>query len=342
MKKFTLLSATLLAVGLMFTSCKKEQSELTMETVKGKAYITGKVEYNEGFAKESGVIVTDHMAPAAGQIVMVQVNTSDYAEGAVGKQTFTTNTDEKGHYTIEIPVSVKGVEATVSVVPFRATKYFSDDADNPVPKEGVLFNICKPQTRTLTEESYQTCDLRVESKEELDVTYTKVTTVTGKISTRVWKKDDEDTWFANENTNSGVSKVDLEAKISITDREENTTELIIRTTTNDEGEYSFDLTLPTGYKNSDVYMVITSTPFVREFTHHYYETENDAWKAQTVNVIYGSVSDEGRSLSSSDYIAPIQYGEKIIRTKPVNRSEVKGINPGDEENGIKYYNPLGW
>lgn len=344
MKKFTLLSAALLAVGLMFTSCQKEQSELTMEMVKGKAYITGKVEYNEGFAKESGVIVSDHMAPAVGQTVMVQVNTRDYAEGAVGKQTFKATTDEKGFYTIEIPVSVKGVEATVSVVPFRATKYFRDDEDNLVPKEDVLFNVCEAQKVLLSEESYQTCDLRVESNEDLDVTYTKVTKVSGKITTRVWKKEtdenEETTW--NANTYRGVAKVALEAKVSVTDENGKATELTIKTTTNEEGEYEFDLTLPTGYKNSTVHMVITSAPFVGEFEHHYYEMENDAWKAQTVNVIYGSVIDEGRYLNSSDYIAPIQYGEKSIRTNPVNRDEVKGINPSDEENGIAYKNPLGW
>lgn len=344
MKKFTLLSATLLAVGLMFTSCQKEQSELNMEMVKGKAYITGKVVYNEGFAKEAGVIIADHMAPAVGQTVMVQVNTRDYAEGAVGKQTFKTTIDEKGMYTIEIPVSVKGVEAMVSVVPFRATKYFRDDEDNLVPKE-VLFNLCEPQSVALTEESYETRDLRVDTEEEnLDVTYTKVTTVSGKITTLVWKKEtdenEETTWSAN--TYRGVPNVALEAKVSITDDKGKTTELIIKTTTNEEGEYNFDLTLPTGYKNSEVYMQITSTPFVEEFEHHYYETENETWKAQTVNVVYGSVR-YGRELGSSNYIAPIQNGEQRITTNPVNRSEVKGIgNPTDEENGIAYNNPLNW
>ncbi len=344
MKKFALLSATLLAVGVMFTSCQKEQSELTMEMVKGKAHITGKVVYNEGFAKESGMIVADHMAPAVGQTVMVQVNTSDYAEGAVGKQTFKTTTDEKGMYTIEIPVSVRGVEATVSVLPFRATKYFRDDEDNLVAKEDVLFNESQVKTVSLTEESYQTCDLRVKSEEDLDVTYSKVTTVSGTITTRVWKKEtdenEETTWTAN--TYKGVPNVKLEAKIIITDNNDKTTEFIIEAVTNEEGEYNFDLTLPSGYKNSEVYMQITSKPFVGEYEHHYYEMENMTWKAQMVDVVYGSVYDDGRNLGSSDYITPIQIGELKITTTPVNREEVKGINETDEENGIKYYNPLNW
>ena len=343
MKKVAFLTATLLAVGLMFTSCQKEQSELTMEMVKGKAHITGKVVYNEGFAKESGVIVADHMAPAVGQTVMVQVNTRDYAEGAVGKQTFKATTDEKGMYTIEIPVSVRGVEATVSVVPFRATKYFRDDEDNLVPKADVLFNECDAKTVSLTEESYQTCDLRVESEESLDVTYSKVTTVSGNIVTRVWKKETDDneetTWTAN--TYKGVPNVAVEAKISIT-KNDKTTELIIKTTTNAEGEYDFDLTLPSGYKNSEVYMQITSTPFVGEYEHHYYETENETWKTQMVDVVYGPVSF-GRELGSSDYITPIQNGDQRIATDPVNREEVKGIgNNTDRENGIAYNNPLNW
>lgn len=343
MKKFAFLSATLLAVGLMFTSCNKEQSELNMEMVKGKAHITGKVEYNEGFAKEAGVIVADHMAPAAGQTVMVQVDTRYYADGAVGKQTFKTTTDEKGMYTIEIPVSVRGVEATVSVVPFRATKYFSDDKDNLVAKEDVLFNICDNQRVSLTEESYETRDLRVRSEEVLDVTYTKVTTVSGTITTRVWKKgtdeNEETTWTAN--TYKGVPNVAVEAKISIRDDKGNTTELTIKTTTNAEGEYNFDLTLPSGYKNSDVYMQIASKPFVGEFEHHYYEIEKESWKTQMVDVVYGS-TPWGRNLGASDYIAPIQTGEQSITTVPVNGSEVKGIHETDVENGIAYNNPLNW
>ncbi len=70
--------------------------------------------------------------------------------------------------------------------------------------------------------------------------------------------------------------------------------------------------------------------------------ENMTWKAQMVDVVYGSVYDDGRNLGSSDYITPIQIGELKITTTPVNREEVKGINETDEENGIKYYNPLNW
>lgn len=345
MKKFALLSASLLAAGLMFTSCQKEQSELTMEMVKGKAHITGKVEYNEGFAKESGVILADHKVPATGKTVMVQVNTSDYAEGAVGKQTFTTTTDEKGMYTIEIPVSVRGVEARISVVPFRATKYFRDDEDNIISKEDVLFNKFVAKTVSLTEESYETRDLLVESGEDPDVSYSKVTTVTGTITTRVWKKEvdenGETVWDAQ--TYSGVPDMAVEARISVTDDKDETTQLIVNAVTNDKGEYEFDLTLPSGYKNSSVYMSITSTPFVGEYEHHYYDMENESWKTQVVNVVYNSNST-GRYLRSSDYVAPIQFGEIKITTTPVNIKEVKGIgsNDTDEENGIAYNNPLQW
>lgn len=105
-----------LCATLAFASCEKEQSELNLDQLSGKATVSGTVYYDPGVNPETNM--PDSYVPKANAQVMLSINYSQYNQAAVGKQQYIATTDAEGKYSFEIPVSTRAINATVEVLPF--------------------------------------------------------------------------------------------------------------------------------------------------------------------------------------------------------------------------------
>lgn len=375
-KMFLLLPAVFCAGLILFSSCKKEpeQSELNFENIEGKASISGRILYNAGCGWMDDAIVFDVLLPAVEQTVMVQVSTSDYVSSAdpMGKETFTAVTDSDGRYTIEIPVGSRLIDATVSVVPFRAAKYFYISDTKSIAEKDVLYNKDENGNNVeftqgnLSQGKHYVVDFTVFSEEELDVTYTSATTVTGKVVSKIWKhyvatehtdapyyrlKPGADYYTAKEK--EGLDGVSVNMEVLVTDLSGDTVGFITQCTrTNTDGIYEFPLVLPVGYTSHTVSLKIKAEPYRNlKFTHWYcYNHAGDmndydsiSWKNTGVDVVYEPVS-MNHQVKESEYLTSVLVQDIELLNHPVDRSSILTI-PGivlDTVKNIYKHDPLDW
>lgn len=334
MKKiFSLLTAPLLLAGLLF-SCKPEQSELNLDALPGTATVTGVVEYNPGVTKVGDAYIRDYKLPAAGRTVCVKVYTENYlnpdmvAEGSY--RSFTAQTDEKGHYSVSVPVGYSAIRPEVTVLPFVGKKTDLDANDQIVTLENAVFET-EAQRPTLEDQFITECNFVMASDKEADIEYNQKVTLKGLVEVAgESKKDDEVTAVF-----SGYA-CSLIVKVSINGEET----MKYNVTTANDGRYSLDMMLPNNCWNKNVTVTVTKEASVAEFPHYYYQ--DDKWKTQDINAIYeGSRS---MALSSTHKIVPMEMETMQIVPQPVNRDEVKGIgNDIDEDLNIdEISNPLNW
>lgn len=134
MKKVLLIAIVALVA---MTGCKK-QSELSMESISGKATLTGTVYYAPGkeITKRDGVVIKDDV-PAANQKLVVAVPYSEYQSGAKGEKYFETTIGSDGGFSISIPVSsTKNLSNYRYVLrPFKAEYTAIEYDENYEPEE---------------------------------------------------------------------------------------------------------------------------------------------------------------------------------------------------------------
>ncbi|MDE6515468.1 MAG: hypothetical protein K2L03_05460 [Bacteroidales bacterium] len=334
MKKiFSLLTAPLILAGLLF-SCKPEQSELNLDALPGTATVTGIVEYNPGVTKVGNAYIRDYKLPAAGRTVCVKVYTENYLnadkEGQGSYRSFTAQTDDKGHYSVSVPVGYSAIRPEVTVLPFVGEKTDLDVNDQIITLENAVFET-EAQTPTLEDQFIAECNFVMASDKEAEVEYNQKVTLKGLVETAAESKSDDEVVKVY----NGYACA-LIVRVSINGEET----MKYNATASNDGRYSLDMMLPNNCWNKNVTVSVTKEASVAEFTHYYYQ--DDKWKAQTIEAIYEG--SQQMQLSSTHKIVPMEMETMEIVPRPVNRDEVKGIgNDIDEELEIEETNnPLGW
>ena len=117
--------------AMLLASCSEEQTGFNIGNVPGKATISGDIVYNAGTSLRDGKFVYDIKA-AADVEVFVTVDNSGYDSKLEGKSTFSTRTDENGHYSIEVPTGSNSVYATVRTADFAGTMTTVERRNNSI------------------------------------------------------------------------------------------------------------------------------------------------------------------------------------------------------------------
>ena len=105
---FTVCSVVTMTL-FIFTHCKEEQSELSLDSFEQFVTISGKVVYSTGVDTTSTDYTMEVLKPAAGRKVFVEVDYADYKPGSAGTKIFETETDSIGAFSIEIPTTPLGL-----------------------------------------------------------------------------------------------------------------------------------------------------------------------------------------------------------------------------------------
>lgn len=117
---------------LLLASCSEEQTAFNIDSVPGKATVSGEIVYNAGTVLQDGNFVYNYQ-PAADIDVFVTVGNSGYKSDLEGNSVFITRTDENGHYSIEIPTGADGsVSATVRTADFEGVMKVVERKNNTI------------------------------------------------------------------------------------------------------------------------------------------------------------------------------------------------------------------
>ena len=350
--KHSLLAANLFIIAAVMTSCQKEQSELHLDSLQSKAVITGTVEYVVGDYKLDDAIISGYKLPAAGQTVMVTVPTSDYADQASGKQYFEVTTDENGNYTVEIPVGVESLSATVTVLPFHAQKDFAQNDLTVVSIPDALYNNVTDRNLTLEQKKIYTADLVVSSDEELPVAFDQEIEIKGKASVESWVRDSEVDASAYDYYKAGTSpleRTEVEIKVEISTRGEVETTMAVIASTDSNGEYSAIVKLPTDCwdKTTEITASIEAS-LMKNFTHRYcyYESGEYVWRTQNIDQVIYEATSVSTNLSATNKLVPVTMNDMLVQTEPVDNSGIYGVTVNETPEGISipsnYNNKLDW
>ena len=134
--------AAAFAACAMLIACAPEQSKLTVDTFSQEATIVGKVTYDAGVLwKEGAIQAYTNYVPAPGVEVIARIPYSKIGSStAKGDYTITVKTDDKGKFSIVIPVGAASIDATVSCLPFFAKKSVLDDENKEAFVDQALYN----------------------------------------------------------------------------------------------------------------------------------------------------------------------------------------------------------
>lgn len=367
-------TAGLFAIAAMAVSCQKEQSELHLDTLPSTAVITGTVEYVVGdYQLEDESVVSGYTLPAVGQTVMVTIPTSDYAEDAKGNQYFEAVTDDNGQYRIEIPISMDPLDATLSVLPFYAKKDFAQDDLSMVSIENALYNnvAAGDNTRSLTvnleQKKIYTANLVVSSDAELPVAFDQKVEVTGEVRVQAWIENEEAgskdynayigvpgyhnnfTYYPGE----GLADYPVTVTAKIANSNETLYEISVTATTDRDGKYTANMTLPTNcYDNgiTTTFTAKTEASLVKDFEHLYAieDARNSGkydWESVDVEVIYNGATSGSATLGSKHKLGvAVKIPALNISTEPADAdAEIPGVNVFEDGNdNIAENDPFNW
>lgn len=341
MKKFFLFTMSTLMLTGIFSSCR-HQSELDINDLQGQAKITGIVKYNQGATKQAdGSIILENLIPAAGQKVIVKVGNKDYADGAVGKQTYEGVVNEDGTYEVNVAIGIKTAEATVTVLPFRATKYVQV-SDDVVTLENALFNEVTEQMFSLDNNDIKSADFIVLSNDEPQTMYNQKVTLEGKVETDVWKKNADTEVWEPKTTGRAVNLI-----IEVTEKIDGESSVILKynAQANSEGAFKKEIQLPSNcWDAEEISVEIKTVPEIGSFSHKYYDKKEKEWKTQEIDVLYGEGSKIVK-LGSDHKVIAMKFGTIQIGTTPVDHDIVRGIGNAidtEGENDFQNINPFGW
>ena len=173
MKNYFYIPAVAVAAAVLFASCTKEQSSLTIDSVQGSATVYGTAFYDEGAAElENGAITESNMVAAAGQTVLVKVPNSAYANNAQGYQSYLTTVNDDGSFEITVPVGSTDASAQVSILPFKAT-YNKIINGEIVKMDSTLFTTQSPKNVNLSDYGGEFVTLNAENKSVQQVQYNR-------------------------------------------------------------------------------------------------------------------------------------------------------------------------
>lgn len=329
---------TAMACALVFVGCEK-QSELNFNEIKGSAKVEGTVFYNEGDKLDDGVIISNNLVPASGQVVVVRVPYADYSAGATGDKTFEATVDAQGNYSIDIPVDLDGVNATIDIRPFKAAFYkMQNDAHKEITD--ALYDQVAPQLAALKIGDTKNHKFEVKTLAELDKNdRTQRVTLFGKYAIQAELRDGNNLTRDKRPLGANVS-VTLKSTLGVDNRE-----IKYFATVNNEGNYQVEATFYDEWKFDEVSVTVKSVAFPGDFTHHCRFKTTGEWETQGLYGIYQS-AQKTVNVSNDNKLLWLSVPEMISVFTPENISVIKGIGNGIDwgVGGQIYFtnNPLGW
>lgn len=342
--KFTLIA---LLMGLFLASCEKSESYLELDKVNGSATIQGVVTYNQGERLVSGQVVM-FKQPLANAEVVVSVNYSEYQDGSEGVKKYTTTTDANGKYSVDVPVGLKTIKASVGVKSFMA-EYYSYDLVIGETKVNALYEVAEPEEVELTANDLEWVAVEMTSEQDnTSIDKGIKVSVAGRVLATYEKtirnKDDDEI----EDIEPDTKAVEVDAIVKFINSTTNE-ELNYLVKTNASGEYSVTADLFTRWDLKDVTCKVETKPFLGEFKHWYdindYEASDRLWKSQTIKGLYRSSSTSSK-VSTDNIIQTLKLKEIVIGFEPEDNCSIKGIgndiDDGGEDYKIYKNNPMGW
>lgn len=345
MKQFFFKLAAIGMMAGMLASCQKqEQSEANLGDLKGMANVAGKVTYNQGAVNQHGALISDYMAPATGQIVVVKVANADYIAGSQGFQTYQDTVDNEGRYNVQVPVGSGTVSATVSVLPFFAEKNVEGTDHQIVTIANALYNQVQSKTLSLSEFDVKTANFEVSSEDMPELAFNQNVSLKGTIEIESWILNrDTDDWESG--TNPLATVFDVTVTLNDPNGMEPAMTLKYNTSSSSTGSYELSMVLPENCWDKDVRIEMATRARTANFVHHYFSTTQNSWFSQDVEVVENSMS-KNAVLSVDNKLIPVDMGNIVVTTIPVDKTAVYGIgNPIDTEdpdNEIARNDPFGW
>lgn len=184
--KTKLLFATLLvACTALFVGCAPEQSELSIDSLKESARVSGRIVYDAGVDINSeNAYMVNRTVPASERVVYVEVPYSQYGVATnESSKIFETVTDSAGFFSIDIPTIPAGInEFTVRMQEFTTIRSEYEKMENNAPVfdtklhrytyENKFTETLKPGTVYNVPNDKQFADYEAIEIEELDETIT--------------------------------------------------------------------------------------------------------------------------------------------------------------------------
>lgn len=123
MKIIARFAAFVMSALVMFSACQKQQTSLSLEDITQKATVSGTVVYPNSYELADDNTVKLTTTPADSATVIVKVSTSSFSNSD-NYLTFTTYTNSKGEYSVEVPAVDAGTDVYVQVVSFNGTQKY--------------------------------------------------------------------------------------------------------------------------------------------------------------------------------------------------------------------------
>lgn len=310
---FISMLAVALGAAALFTSCEKEQSVFSPESLPGTCTITGVVKYNEGHALVGDQLVSDHEVPASGQVIMLSIPNSAYGNNSVGNQIYTDTLDAEGRYEFTIPAPANGeslYNATLEVIPFSAShaEYF-EDAFQLVEHESVIYNNNNSASITIRDQFPVEQNLTVGcTLPQNDVQYNVPLTING--------SNVKGPGFENTTSTPQAAWVfistDILIKVSLNSTYYGTTSTIYCTTQSDAttGEFTATVNLPEDFfTNYSATVEAKYVSCVKDFAF-WYQDNSGEWSSTTLQLLYHSdylKYSPAVSVSEEHEYIPLEY-----------------------------------
>ena len=337
---FKIAAVALVALLVALQACNK--SELNLDTFTGKATVTGYVEihtYTES--------VEDYL-PAVGKTVVVEVANSEYCAGAVGVKYFYGVTDENGKFSIEVPVTNKGVQATVYGESFVYENYLYNEVLNGTSANYIDAVMTTATTKITLRDGdtyYYLGSYGIESASDVETEMQEVV-LKGKLTYTGWESVGSEFVGASipyDNMPFAIyvqTDNNLDGTISVQDISEDY--FLFKGTTDAEGMFELKVNIPVS-KSYDFELQVSHLN--NNFVHHYFDVDLNEWGTQIVPTLF----EGNKSYSSENYIYGniVDLGVKNITTTPMAKEQVRGIgNPDVDYDGttLLYQNGgrIGW
>ena len=338
---FKIAAVALVALLVALQACNNK-SELNLDTFTGKATVTGYVEihtYTES--------VEDYL-PAVGKTVVVEVANSEYCAGAVGVKYFYGVTDENGKFSIEVPVTNKGVQATVYGESFVYENYLYNEVLNGTSANYIDAVMTTATTKITLRDGdtyYYLGSYGIESASDVETEMQEVV-LKGKLTYTGWESVGSEFVGTSIPYNNMPFMIyvltdnNLDGTISVQDISEDY--FLFKGTTDAEGMFELKVNIPVS-KSYDFELQVSHLN--NNFVHHYFDVDLNEWGTQIVPTLF-----EGyKSYSSENYIYGniVDLGVKNITTTPMAKEQVRGIgNPDVDYSGLtllyKNGDRIGW
>ena len=275
---FKIAAVALVALLVALQACNNK-SELNLDTFTGKATVTGYIEiltYTES---------ADDYLPAVGKTVVVEVANSEYCDGAVGVKYFYGVTDENGKFSIEVPVTNKGVEATVYGESFVYENYLYNEVLNGTSANYIDAVMTTATTKITLRDGdtyYYAGSYTIESASDVEIEMQEVV-LKGKLTYTGWKLVGSEfvgTTIPYDNMPFMIyvsTENNLDGTISVEDIS------LFKGTTDAEGMFELKVNIPF----ADNYQFELQVSHVNNnFVHHYYDVDLGEWTTQTVPILF--------------------------------------------------------